>query len=61
MKTDKTLLGIIGGVATGVILGILFAPEKSTKTRRKILNKSIDYTNDLKDKFDLLSRNITKK
>ncbi len=61
MKTDKTLLGIIGGVATGVILGILFAPEKGTKTRRKILNKSIDYTNDLKDKFDLLSRNITKK
>lgn len=61
MKTDKTLLGIIGGVAAGVILGILFAPEKGTKTRRKILNKGIDYTNDLKDKFDLLSKNITKK
>ena len=53
MKTDKVVLGILGGIATGAMLGILFAPEKGTKTRRKIMDKGNDYADDLKDKFDI--------
>lgn len=61
MKTDKVVLGILGGIATGAMLGILFAPEKGTKTRRKIMDKGNDYADDLKDKFDTVLGTITKK
>ncbi len=36
------------GFATGVLVGMLFAPEKGSETRRKISEKS----NDLKTKFN---------
>nr|WP_315130718.1 YtxH domain-containing protein [uncultured Flavobacterium sp.] len=61
MKTDKVVLGILGGIAAGAMLGILFAPEKGTKTRRKIMDKGNDYADDLKDKFDTVLGTITKK
>ncbi|WP_413998530.1 YtxH domain-containing protein [Flavobacterium sp. W1B] len=61
MKTDKVVLGILGGVAVGALLGILFAPEKGDKTRRKIKDKSNDYTDELKDKLDTLLGTITNK
>lgn len=61
MKTDKVVLGILGGIAAGAMLGILFAPEKWTKTRRKIMDKGNDYADDLKDKFDTVLGTITKK
>lgn len=61
MKTDKAVLGILGGIAAGAMLGILFAPEKGTKTRRKIMDKGNDYADDLKDKFDTVLGTITKK
>jgi len=38
------------GLAAGIVVGILFAPEKGTKTREKIA----EIGNDLKDKFDAL-------
>jgi gas vesicle protein len=47
MKTDKVILGVLGGLA-GAIMGILFAPEKEKKTRRKIRNTSNDYADELK-------------
>ena len=59
MKTDKIVLGILGGMAAGAMLGILFAPEKGKETRRKILRKSSDYTDQLKDKYDSLLESIT--
>jgi hypothetical protein len=33
MKTDKVILGVLGGLAAGAIMGILFVSEKK-KTRR---------------------------
>lgn len=61
MKTDKVILAVLGGVAAGAILGILFAPEKGDKTRRKIMNKSNDYADELKNKLDTLLGTINKK
>jgi gas vesicle protein len=60
MKTDKVILGVLGGLAAGAIMGILFAPEKE-KTRRKIRNTSNDYADELKDKFDDALENLYKK
>ena len=61
MKTDKVVLGILGGVAAGALLGILFAPEKGDKTRRRIMDKSNDYADELKDKLDTLLGTMTNK
>lgn len=38
------------GLAAGIVVGILFAPEKGAETRKKIA----DIGNDLKEKFDEL-------
>ena len=61
MKADKLILGVLGGVAAGAILGILFAPEKGEKTRKKILSMGNDYAEDIKDKFDTLLVSMNKK
>jgi gas vesicle protein len=58
MKADKIALGVLGGIATGAILGILFAPAKGSKTRKRILNKSSNYADEIKDKFENLSGTI---
>ncbi len=61
MDTGKVLLGVLGGVAIGALVGVLFAPDKGTKTRKKILNKSKGYATDLKSKFDDLYNDATDK
>jgi gas vesicle protein len=61
MKTDKVILGVLGGLAAGAILGIMLAPDKGNKTRKKIMDKSNDYTDELKNKLDTLLGTINKK
>jgi gas vesicle protein len=55
----KTLLAFFGGIAAGAALGILLAPDKGSETRKRILSRAKDLTDDLadaaKDKYnDLL-------
>jgi len=52
MKSGKVLLGLLGGVAAGALLGILFAPDKGAKTRKRILAKGEGYAEELKEKFN---------
>lgn len=61
MKADKVVLGILGGVAVGALLGVLFAPEKGSKTRKKIADKGAGYAEDLKSQIDALIGTIQKK
>lgn len=61
MSTNKVILGVLGGVAIGAIAGILFAPAKGTKTRKRIMKKGNSYTNDLKNKFEDLYNNASSK
>ena len=60
MKTSKVVLGVLGGVAVGAIAGILFAPDKGTETRKKIMKKGNDLKKDLKDKAEGLYGSVTK-
>lgn len=59
MNTKKLLLSTLVGVSAGAILGILYAPEKGSVTRKKISNGSDDYLNRLGDKFGNFVDNMT--
>jgi gas vesicle protein len=61
MKSGKLVLGILAGVAVGAIAGILFAPDKGSKTRKKIAGKGKKYVGGLQEKFDGLVDTISKK
>ena len=52
MESGKIVLGVLGGLAAGALLGILFAPEKGSVTRKNISRASEDYLESMKDKFD---------
>lgn len=52
MSNSKTVLGFLAGAAVGSILGILFAPDKGTETRKKITETGNDVTDSLKSKFN---------
>jgi gas vesicle protein len=52
MSTGKVLLGLLAGVAAGALLGVLFAPDKGTVTRKKIARKSDEYADGLTEKFN---------
>lgn len=61
MSSGKVVLGMLAGLAAGAVLGILFAPEKGSKTRRKILDKGEDYADDIKEKMDDFIEMVTEK
>jgi gas vesicle protein len=61
MESSKTAAGVLLGIGVGALIGVLFAPAKGSKTRRKIMNKGQDYTDDLKNKFDDLLDSISEK
>jgi len=47
----KILLGVIGGVALGVGIGLLLAPEKGTDLRRKLGDTAGGWADQLSDIF----------
>lgn len=61
MSAQKVLIGVIAGVAAGALLGVLFAPDKGSVTRKKIMSKGHDIADGLKDKYDDLLANLTEK
>jgi len=61
MSSGKVLLGLLAGVAAGALLGILFAPEKGSITRKKISKKAEKYGDDLKEKFNEFVDDISEK
>lgn len=61
MNSSKVLLGVLGGVAVGAIAGILLAPDKGSKTRKKIMDKGKGFADDMKGKFEELYEDVTDK
>jgi gas vesicle protein len=61
MSSGKVVLGLLVGATAGALAGILFAPAKGSKTRKRILRKGEDYVDTLKDKLDDLLETTNKK
>lgn len=58
MKNNTLAIGILGGLAIGTALGILFAPAKGSETRKKIADKSTDLKDIVVDSSGKLTNKI---
>jgi gas vesicle protein len=61
MSSSKLLAGILLGAAAGAVLGVLFAPDKGTETRKKIAKKGSDFSDSVKSKFNELGEALQEK
>lgn len=50
--SGKILAAVAAGIAAGAVLGILFAPDKGTETRRKISEQGKKIADGIKIKFN---------
>ncbi|MCW2119994.1 YtxH domain-containing protein [Flavobacterium sp. 7A] len=61
MKTGNTIISVLGGVIVGTALGILFAPDKGTATRKKIAKKGNDVKEEAMGSITDLLGNLSEK
>lgn len=59
-STGKLMSAILMGAAIGGVLGILFAPDKGSETRKKIATKGNDLTDAVKDKVNEIADKFRK-
>ncbi len=60
-KTGNSILALLAGAAIGVGLGILFAPDKGSKTRDKMKDGFDDLKDQAKSKWDALEEETKEK
>jgi gas vesicle protein len=58
INNGKLVGAVLLGAAIGGVLGVLFAPDKGTETRKKIMAKGGDLRDSIKDKFTGLMDNV---
>lgn len=58
MNSGKILSALIIGAAAGAVLGILFAPDKGTETRKKINEEGKKMSDAIKNKFNEMKQKM---
>lgn len=61
MKETNIILASVISAISGAIIGILFAPDKGSRTRKKITKESDEYLQSLKNEIEELRSNLSKK
>lgn len=59
MHSTNRFVNFLTGIATGAAIGILFAPEKGSKTRKQISDKTKAYTDNVKQKINDVTGIVT--
>lgn len=60
-KTGNSVIALLAGAAIGIGLGILFAPDKGSKTREKMKEGFDDLKNQANSKWNSLEEETTEK
>jgi gas vesicle protein len=50
-NTSKIVVAAAAGIVVGAVIGLLFAPEKGSETRKKMTDEGKKFYDDVKDKF----------
>ncbi len=61
MSSSKLLAGILLGATVGAVLGILFAPDKGSETRKMISDSTGELGDNLKTKFSEMTDSLKQK
>ena len=61
MKVSNAAMIGLAGIATGLLVGLLFAPDKGSETRRKIRQSKDNIMDDLKQNLNELTNRFSKK
>lgn len=54
-RNSGIVLGLLAGAAIGSILGVLFAPEKGSETRKRVRRKAEDLRDEALEHYEILS------
>lgn len=58
-QTGQVALAVIAGATVGAALGVLYAPDKGSATRKKISDTSHEYASNVTNKLNGLVQSIT--
>jgi gas vesicle protein len=58
MSTQKIIAGVLLGAAAGAVLGVLFAPDRGSETRKKIAEKGSDFADAVKTKSTDIANSV---
>lgn len=61
MSSGKVLASVLAGAAAGAILGILFAPDKGSETRRRISEKGSGLADGVRSRVNEFADGISEK
>ncbi len=61
-SSSKTILAVAGGFVigalAGAVVGVLFAPDKGSETRKKVSKNITDFSEEIEDKIDEYAESI---
>jgi gas vesicle protein len=58
-STSNLFIGFFTGIAVGALLGVLYAPDKGSVTRKKIQKRTEEFAEDIEERFDELKEDVT--